>query len=537
MDTPNLDRLVAEGIVFGNVHINAPVCAPARASLFSGFSPHNTGVQHNDSTWPDGWVATLAESGYYCVNIGKMHTGPYTAPFGFDERYVVENKDCQGLPIKFFDELDRAIAAHGLEKPGRPMYERENADWQERMGAFEWPIASHLHPDEFVGDTALWWLDQCGRSYPLKQPRFLEIGFPGPHPPFDPLPELAQKYMQREFPLLEVTEAELDAQPEGLKRLRQHFESFVHDSIVHDARACHAQRQRQRAYYIANCEMIDRKVGQIIDRLDDQGLLQNSVMIFTSNHGESLGDHGLIEKWNMYDCVTRVPTIVWGPERFDGARGVDDLYSWFDLGPTILQVAEIEPPPYFEAISMLPHLLGAQEASGREAVFCEAARDRTMRDIEYQIMMRTRDYKCVEFLGEERGQLYDLAEDPDELPNLWDEADRYAGPDPQLVRSLLGQGEPAFRPHRDRSADCGPPQLGLPGSIRDEQHFRDRPKGHDLGRITRGGDRRSHRRLPAAAGALAGRHPTRSRPAPTGSEQHHHPASRIRSSRNSLGSI
>ena len=375
VDTPNLDRLVDRGVTFSNVYGNAPVCAPARASLFSGLSPHHTGIQRNDALWESCWVEDLAASGYHCVNIGKMHAGPYQAPLGFHERYVVENKDRFGTPVKFFDELDKAIAAHGKEKPGKPMYLRDVPDYSERLGAFEWPIDSHLHPDEFVGDTALWWLDRTAEKHPLRQPLFLEIGFPGPHPPFDPLPELAEKYSRRTFPMLEVTADELAGRPEGLKRQREHFETYDHDSVVHDANASYERRQRQRAYYMANCEMIDTKVGQIIDRLEQQGLLANSVVIFTSDHGESLGDHGLVQKWNMYDCVTRVPSIVFGPDHFVGGRPVDDLYSWFDLGPTVLELAGLSAPDYVEAQSMMPDLRG-EESGRREAVFCEVARDR-----------------------------------------------------------------------------------------------------------------------------------------------------------------
>ena len=432
MDTPNLDRLANEGVVFSNVHINAPVCGPARASLFSGMTPHNTGVLRNDSIWRDCWVQDLADSGYHCVNIGKMHTGPYTAPFGFHERYVVENKDRFGSPLKFFDELDKAILAHNLEKPSRYTYRRDVPDWRDRLGAYEWPLPPHLHPDEFVGDSVVRWLDASAAARPLPQPLFLEVGFPGPHPPFDPLPELAEKYMQRQIPMLDVTEPELEAQPEGLKGMREFFEQHDIDAVVHDARASAERRHRQRAYYMANCEMIDSKVGQILEALERHQLLANSIVIFTSDHGESLGDHGLVEKWNMYDIVTRVPTLVWSPQRFAGSRTVSDLYSWFDLGPTILESAGLETPDHFEAISMLPQLLGEAGASGRSEVFSEVARDSVMGTIEYQIMLRTDEFKCVEFLGEEGGLLFDLKADPDEVCNLWNDPEHA-----QLRRQML----------------------------------------------------------------------------------------------------
>jgi arylsulfatase A-like enzyme len=93
MDTPNLDRLVNEGVTFTDCHITAPLCVPSRASLFTGYYPHTTGVYSNQDAWQTTWVESLSESGYYSVNVGKMHTLPYEAPAGFHERYVVENKD------------------------------------------------------------------------------------------------------------------------------------------------------------------------------------------------------------------------------------------------------------------------------------------------------------------------------------------------------------------------------------------------------------------------------------------------------------
>ena len=93
METPNLDRLVREDTTFENCHITAPSCAPARASLFTGYYPHTTGIYKNADRWTKTWVSQLADTGYHCVNIGKMHTYPFETEAGFHERYVVENKD------------------------------------------------------------------------------------------------------------------------------------------------------------------------------------------------------------------------------------------------------------------------------------------------------------------------------------------------------------------------------------------------------------------------------------------------------------
>ena len=180
VDTPNLDRLVNEGVNFSRCFVNSPVCGPTSASRFSGLSPHNSGALHNGSRWNDSWVTLLNDAGYHCVNVGKMHTGPMDAPWGFHERYVVENKDRSAMPVKFLDELDKAILAHRLEKPGGASYARDFPDYEEREGAYEWPLPAHLHPDVFVGETAVRWLDLTYDKYPIDKPLFLEIGFTHP---------------------------------------------------------------------------------------------------------------------------------------------------------------------------------------------------------------------------------------------------------------------------------------------------------------------------------------------------------------------
>ena len=128
--------------------------------------------------------------------------------------------------------------------------------------------------------------------------------------------------------------------------------------------------QRLRAYYAANVSMIDKQVGQIMQALDEQGYLDNSVVIFTSDHGDCLGDHGHIQKWTMYDIITRVPTIFWSPLRFQSAARHNELCQWMDIGPTVLELAGVEAPADMQAQSLLPALRG-DDWAGRELVFAE----------------------------------------------------------------------------------------------------------------------------------------------------------------------
>lgn len=428
MDTPNLDRLAEEGVAFTDCHITAPSCAPSRASLFTGYYPHTTGIYRNGDRWTRSWIEDLSDNGYYTVNVGKMHTAPYDTPMGFDERYEVENKDRYlahvpaGEPPlpgeKFYlDEWDRALQAKGFEKQQREFY-RHWEDYDERMGAFEWELPEDTHPDMFVGDFAVQWLDRMPK---LDRPLFMEIGFPGPHPPFDPLPEYAEEYLGRDLPAPVAPERDLEAQPTPLKELRAHNESIDHDSLVHDGDATEDAHQRQRAYYYANVAMIDEKVGEILDALEANGY-EDTVVVFTSDHGEALGDHGHIQKWTMYDAVTRVPTMVWSPGRFE-PNTIDDLVSLFDLGPTVLELAGVDPDDSMTAESLVPALNSDEQWNGRDVVFAEHARDGILQGTEFMSMVRTEDWKLVHFVDHDEGQLFDLNEDPEEIENLWHDPD------------------------------------------------------------------------------------------------------------------
>ena len=435
VDTPNLDRMVREGVSFSQCHVTAASCAAARASLFKGYYPHTTGILKNADSWRRSWVELLNDSGYYCTNIGKMHTWPFQTELGFHERFVVENKDRYLEGRYFFDEWDKALRFRGLVKQQREFYRKRN-DYRSALGAFDWELPEETHPDMFVGDMARWWIE----SKPKMAPLFLQIGFPGPHPPYDPVARYAQPYLKKELPLLSVTQEELDAQPLALKELRQHNQDVDHDSLVMDLNPTQQQRHRQRAYYLANVTMIDEKVGQIIEALEQKGYLDDSIIVFTSDHGDCLTDHGHSQKWTMYDQITRVPMIVWAPGRFGDARSVDALVQQMDLGPTILDWAGIPIPAHWEAQSLSGALEpgdgdSSDSFAGREFVYCEQVRDAVLTGCEFMTMVRDRTHKLVHYLDQPDGQLFDLRADPDELHNLWN--DPGAGAEKQRLLAEL----------------------------------------------------------------------------------------------------
>ncbi|ANY09582.1 sulfatase family protein [Pseudonocardia sp. HH130630-07] len=414
--TPTLDRLVDEGTTFTRTYVTSPSCAPSRASLFTGMYPHSTGVLRNEDPWHHSWVEQLAGTGYRCVNVGKMHTYPYETSAGFHERHVVENKDRFPLTNPhYLDQWDKAFWTRGVTKPGRAVY-RERADYPDAMGAFVWEAPDDLHSDTFVGGLAEMWLDR----YTGDEPFFLQVGFPGPHPPYDPTAEALQRYDGVPMPPANRSAPDLAAQPAALQELRRHNQEIDHDSVVHPADPTAAQIDRQRRHYMANVSMIDDQVAAIVEALRRRGVLDDTVIVFTSDHGDCLNDHGHIQKWTMYEPSVRVPLIAWGPGRVAADRRVDGLTALMDIGPTVLELAGVEPPGWMEARSLLPALRG-EPWPGREHAFSEHARDKVLTGTALMTMVRDERYKLVEFVDDDRGQLFDLEADPHEEHDLWDD--------------------------------------------------------------------------------------------------------------------
>ena len=177
------------------------------------------------------------------------------------------------------------------------------------------------------------------------------------------------------------------------------------------------QMRLQRAHYYANVSMIDTQVGNILAALERRGVLEDTIIVFTSDHGDCLNDHGHSQKWNMFEATVRVPAIVWG--RGIPAMRRDELVALFDWGPTILEWAGVAPPAWMEAQSLNPLMAGEEQP--RDRVFAEHANDAILTGTSYMTMIRRGDWKLVHFVDSSEGQLFDLAADPGERSNLWDD--------------------------------------------------------------------------------------------------------------------
>jgi arylsulfatase A-like enzyme len=365
-----------------------------------------------------------------------MHINPYDAKGGFHQRFMVENKDralfLEEAHRAIYDEWDKALLANGVVKPTRfTRYAADPEGFRKALGAFEWELPERLFSDNFIADTALWWLQQRKATNPL----FLQIGFCGPHPPYDPPRRYIDMYRDVDLPVPTVNQEELDRQTPALKAYRRVQETGNFDSIAWRSNPDRDELLRLRRHYAANVTLLDERIGEVLDQLERLGCLRNAIVIITSDHGDNLGDHGMIGKHNMFEGAVRVPLIVHSPGRALAGQVNDQLVQWMDIAPTLLESAGVPVPANWESQSLWP-LIKEPQMPGREAVYAELARDHIQQEAEMMIMRRDRRWKVVFYLGQEHGELYDLEADPGECQNLWHDH-AHLGLREELVGKLL----------------------------------------------------------------------------------------------------
>jgi len=398
MVTPNLDQLAENAVAFTNAFCCAATCIASRSALFTGMYAHNTGV-YTFNRWEHHrtWLHDFREAGYYLANIGKMHQRD--AQMAFHERFIVENKSSR---LKY-DQWNRYLWISGLNVPKRV---DSIPDWAKQLNSVEWPHEEKYHSDIFTGNAAISFIERWDQRSPL----FLQIGFPGPHEPYDPPGQFLEMYKDSPMPERIFKDGELDTKPPEQTQFKKHFETNGYDNCIDFTGATREDIDRMRRHYCANMTAIDEKIGQIFAALDAKGMLENAVIVFTSDHGDNLGDHDLPYKWFMYDSVTKIPLLI----RTSNTVGrIDDaLFSQIDLGPTLLELAGISIPSRLDGLPRVARIEDGKISDTPDAVFAEE---------NYVVMIRTHTHKLVHYIDKPYGELYDLAEDPGEVCNLYDE--------------------------------------------------------------------------------------------------------------------
>ncbi len=404
MHTPNLDALAARGALFNHSYTNCPVCMPSRMSMLSGQYPGTLGIRTNGIEMPDDIECVhnvLKRYNYHTANIGKLHFRNHASQFREHE---------EPHPTYGFDTLILS------DEPG--CYDDAYIKWVERKDPSQvencrcdtppaWtgkPVKVHPRPTDtpyvFAGPedmthTAFVAEETCEYiGLHRNEPFFCIAGIYAPHAPINPPQRFVDMYNPADMPLPVRNEGE-----------------------NHNDRTDDEWRQI-KAHYYALVSHIDDQVGRILDTLDECGLTDDTIVIFTSDHGENLGDHGRIAKGNFTDSSTRVPLVVSYPKAFGGGTIHEAMIEAVDLVPTILDWCGVQLPPIMQGRSFRPLLEGGPYEP-RSSVLMEIgqAPDDGWKGV------RTKD--CL-YVRQRRGRefFYDLREDPDQLTNLIDDPAR-----------------------------------------------------------------------------------------------------------------
>lgn len=450
LETPNLDQLAAEGTRFRCAYSATPSCLPARASLLTGMDQWHTGILgmgRGQKSIPSDYRHTLpgelAAAGYHTQAIGKNHFDPQRALNGYHNT-ILDESGREDTP-RFKSDYRAWFDQH---RTGPYGYRDHSLDWNSWM-ARPSHLPEHLHPTHWTAQQAINWLD---RRDPQK-PFFLKVSFARPHSPYDPPQVYYDMYRDRDIPGPYVGDwsATRDQRVDNVNAWR----SMRTDAETRRARAC----------YYGSVTFIDHQIGRLLYELGhrDPDAWRNTMIIFTSDHGDMLGDHHLWRKTYAYEGSARVPMIVRPPEAWDrkSTRGQvrDEVVEMRDIMPTFLDAAGVAIPGTVDGQSVLPLARGEAAGDWRPYLFGEHCACYSTEQANCYLTDGREKYIWFPYLGTQ--QLFDLRNDPGELHDLADDprhADRLAAWRGRLIEQLerrkaeapdyplVERGEPATLP-------------------------------------------------------------------------------------------
>jgi choline-sulfatase len=397
VSTPHIDRLAADGTRLANAFCQSPLCSPSRASLLTGTHPH-TCKGHQSKPPPQPPVAglptiatLLAEAGYATGCIGKLHVkganDRYDLGFAHRELDYYKDRFRDYIEIAGRDAVNRYVpgALDDEDAPARDHYNRRNVPVD---------LDESLMYDALVVERCVGFLEEHRHDR-----FFLWAGLEKPHPAWYAPAESHAMYDPAEMPLPPTRREDADIIPTWNKVADRYTDDEMRHSIA--------------AYY-ANVSYMDSKVGELVAAVDGLGLADSTLVIYTTDHGELLFDHGLTQKHCFYEGAVAVPLIFRLPGLVPAARVREPIVSLVDLLPTILELVGLDVPGHVEGRS-LADVISGDDPRGAGAATSEYCRP----DVSKR-MIRTERWKYVE--GDGSGpKLFDLAEDPLETANLADD--------------------------------------------------------------------------------------------------------------------
>jgi arylsulfatase A-like enzyme len=396
LDTPNIDSMAKEGINYKYCVSPSPICVPARCSLMTGHSALQNRVLDN-SKWlrPDhnkmgifSLPEKLVKNGYHTAAIGKMHFYPWDIREGFQHRIIAEDK----RHIQIQDDYTIFLKKHGLNR----LHGSKMDGYYENKGAVISKIPEEYQIDKFVKDETIDYLDTLDDN----QPFFLMVGFPGPHCPYDPSKEAFDEMSKKS----RIKKASKGTKDTNRFVERNHRENRMSWNGVDLSEFSESQKDKVRRHYSAMVQKIDKHIGEIIQKLKDKNIYEDTILIISSDHGDYLGDYGMAGKGHFYESAYRVPLIINNKE-FD-PQTIDSTVCLTDLHNTILHFAQAPYKDDNDSVTLKP--FGA--INQRPAVFGST-------DMGFMII--DDNYLLTSYYNGVR-ELYDIKKDPESQTNLID---------------------------------------------------------------------------------------------------------------------
>jgi arylsulfatase A-like enzyme len=397
--TPNLDHLVADGALFSSAYSPAPTCIPARRCLWTGRRPANCDATHyhgREWDFEAGLPRTLRDAGYQTMLAGKTHSLPYRNRIGFEETAIHAALGSPrprggGFTDDYIEWLDRRSGgdydenSHGLDRNS----------WDPRP----WHRPEHEHPTNWTTARALEHLERRDPTRPF----FMTVSYVRPHQPFDPPAQYLEYYLDAELPEPAMGDWADDAVGDLLPE-HPSPDAWVADLPPRVIR-------RARAAYYGSITHVDHQFNRLVTELGQRGELEDTLIVFTADHGEMLGDHYHWRKGYAYEGSARVPLLVRPPagQRADGGdRIVDRPVGLEDVAPTVLDATGVDPGASIDGGSLFDLLAGGE---WRERYHGEHGPTYHEADA-CQFLVDDLKYVWNPVTGEER--LFDLDRDPDE---------------------------------------------------------------------------------------------------------------------------
>lgn len=445
--TPNLDALCRESIDFSHAYTSNPSCIPARAAIFTGRYPSQCGAPCYITPLPKKevtFMSLLRDGGYHTAVIGKQHFWRYEGDKGYNYMDIVDEHFPPKVISKEVDEKEFGLPQNLTVSDRVSSYVAFLADsgftsgdqlyrQMDDKGIYQWIEDEKYHVDSHIGNQGLMWLEE-GR--PKDKPWFLTLSFPGPHMPFDGigLPD-AGEYDEAQLAIPDTTIADLFEKPPHYLDIAMKFGKLdIAGNTSPDGLTPGQIRKMKLAYY-ANMTLIDRKIGQFLTKLKELGEYDNTLILYTSDHGDYMGDFGIATKAQYCsEALMRIPFLMKPPlKAFQGVKE-DSFVSSVEIAATCLSAAGIAVPANISQRS-LTEFYESHDPKRLSEIYMEARDIRAIRD---------HRYKLIYYAERAYGEFYDLKTDPNEKHNLWsvpqlqDEKSRLMG---RLLDKLISLGE------------------------------------------------------------------------------------------------